>query len=200
VTWVKVCGLTRTEDVAAAVAAGADAVGIVLIPSSPRFVSRERAGALAAAAEGVRRVLLTVDLAPAELAALLDEIGADAIQPYGAHATAVAAAAVAAGIFVLRPVLVAAALELPAPGEGVPLLDATAGAALGGTGRRFDWALATGIEGPWVLAGGLGPDNVAEAVTTLRPWGVDASSGLEAAPGIKDHGRVTAFVREAKRA
>ncbi len=198
-TWVKVCGLTRVEDVVAAVAAGADAVGIVLIPSSPRYVPRERAGVLVAAAEGVRRVLLTVDVAPGALEDLLDETGADGIQPYGSHASAVATAAVAAGVFVLRPVPVAAGVDLPGPEEGVPLLDA-AGPALGGTGRRFDWELAAGIDGPWVLAGGLGPDNVAEAVAMVRPWGVDASSRLETAPGIKDHGRVAAFVREAKRA
>jgi phosphoribosylanthranilate isomerase len=198
-TWVKVCGLTRVADVTAAVEAGADAVGIVLIASSPRFVPREGAAELVAAAGGVRRVVLTIDLAPDELEPLLEETGADGIQPYGAHAAAVAAAATAAGVFVLRPVPVGIGLDLPGPGEGIPLLDA-AGPALGGTGRRFDWDLATGIGVRWVLAGGLGPDNVAEAIAVARPWGVDASTGLEEAPGIKDHGRVAAFVREAKRA
>jgi phosphoribosylanthranilate isomerase len=197
-TWVKVCGMTRVEDVTAAVEAGADAVGIVLIPSSPRFVPRERAAELVAAAGGVRRVMLTVDLAPGDLSGLLEETGADGIQPYGVEASAVATAAMAAGVFVLRPVPVGIGLDLPGPGEGIPLLDA-AGPALGGTGLRFDWDLATGIDVPWVLAGGLGPDNVAEAVARVRPWGVDASSGLEEAPGIKDHGRVATFVREAKR-
>ncbi len=199
-TWVKVCGLTEEEDVAAAVTAGADAVGFVLIPESPRFVTPRRAAALAAVAGSVEKVVLTIDLAPDELLAIAAEVGAGGVQPYGADAALAAAVAVAAGLFVLRPVRAAADMVLPPPGEGIPLLDASDAEVLGGTGRRFDWELATGIERPWVLAGGLGADNVAEAVRALHPWGVDASSGLESAPGVKDHGRVGDFIRKAKQA
>jgi phosphoribosylanthranilate isomerase len=82
----------------------------------------------------------------------------------------------------------------------LPLVDTADDSIYGGTGRTFDWRLVAGLERDFVLAGGLGPHNVEEAVRLVRPWGVDASSGLEAAPGIKDPGKVIDFVRKAKSA
>lgn len=199
-TWVKVCGLTREGDVAAAVEAGADAVGFVIAPTSPRAVSLERATALADGV-AVQRVLVSVDLTADEVMAAAATSGIDGVQAHGRHAPAVAAEAVAAGLFVLQPEPVGEPFVVPAIVPGAMALFDTADAdRLGGTGRTFPWDLVAGLPGDFVLAGGLGPDNVAEAVARVRPFGVDASSRLEAADGIKDHGKVAAFVREAKTA
>ena len=199
-TWVKVCGLGRPEEVTAAVEAGADAIGFNVYPDSPRFVTPERAAELGAEARAVT-VLVSVGLAPDELLAAAATAGVDAVQPAGDHAAAAAAAASARGLFVLRPVSVAGEVDLSGiPDNQIPLLDTAVPGLHGGTGKTFDWGLAASLRRDYVLAGGLGPGNVADAVSLLRPWGVDASSGLESAPGIKDVGRVRDFVREAKQA
>ncbi|MEA3502290.1 MAG: phosphoribosylanthranilate isomerase, partial [Actinomycetota bacterium] len=119
------------------------------------------------------------------------------IQPHGHHGEAVALWAQQAGFLVLRPMGDGSIDEIP---EGqIPLFDSAAGNRHGGTGVPLDWTAIDRPQRRFVLAGGLHPDNVAEAVATLHPWGVDASSGLEAEPGIKDAARVAAFVEEAKR-
>jgi len=197
VTWVKVCGLTRASDVAVAVAAGADAIGFVSHPGSPRHVSLPAIAELAAGV-AITRVILTVDLGVRAALAAVEATGVDAIQPYGPHAEAVAAAALAEGLMVLRPIPATEDVVMPDDGS-IPLLDTPDDDVLGGTGRTFDWAVVRRLGGRFVLAGGLGPANVATAIHEVRPWGVDASSGLEAAPGIKHPGKVAAFVQEAKR-
>ena len=200
-TWVKVCGLTRSSDVAAVVAAGADAIGLVLAEASPRRVDVAQATALADGVP-VLRILVTVDMDPKVLLEAVTATGADGIQPHGRYAAESAAAATAAGCFVLHPVAMASpdfADRIAAiPADQVPLLDSGHGGRHGGTGTTFPWDRAAGIGRPFVLAGGLGPDNVAEAIGASGAWGVDASSRLEIAPGVKDRGRVAAFVRAAK--
>ncbi len=198
-TWVKVCGLSREVEVAAAVDAGADAVGFVSIPGSPRYIALDRVAELAADVP-VRRVLLTTDLQPEELLEAARRSGVDAVQPYGRGAARGGEAAIAAGLMVLQPLGVggdAPAAELIA--GAVPLFDTHRRDSYGGTGETFDWSLLSGHEGRFVVAGGLGPDNVHDLVEMVDPWGVDASSGLESAPGVKDLGKVSAFVEEAKR-
>ena len=198
-TWVKVCGLTRPVDVEAAVAAGADAVGFVSHPGSPRYVSLPM---IAELADGVpvTRVILTVNLGVRAALTAVEATGVDGIQPYGPRAAEVTAAALDAGVMVLRPLQAQAGLELPEEDGSIPLLDTPDDDELGGTGRSFDWSWVRGLGRRFVLAGGLNPSNVAAAIHLVRPWGVDASSGLEAAPGIKHPGKVAAFVQEAKRA
>lgn len=200
-TWVKVCGLTRSGDVAAAVAAGADAIGLVLAESSPRRVDVPRAAVLADGVPALR-ILVTVDTEPEPLLESVAAVGADGVQPHGRHAAESSATAVAAGLFVLRPVSMGpSGPSLPLdrlPARQIPLLDSGHEKLHGGTGTTFPWDLATGMRRRFVLAGGLGPDNVAEAIRVSGAWGVDASSRLETAPGLKDHGRVAAFVRQAK--
>ncbi len=197
-TWVKVCGLTTRDDVEAAVEAGADAVGFVLADESRRKVSVEQAAALARGIPAIR-VLVTVDMTVEEALGALKAAGADGLQPYGRHADEVASAAGRCGVFVLRPVAVrdVANLEGVPPGQ-IPLLDTYHDSKHGGTGVAFDWSLAADVDARFVLAGGLGPDNVADAIRLARPWGVDASSKLESAPGKKAHGKVARFVEEAK--
>jgi phosphoribosylanthranilate isomerase len=198
VTWVKVCGLTRVEDIAAAEAAGADAIGLVLVPESPRAITIDRAAELAATVK-TQGVLLTKDLLPEDVVAAALAVGVDAVQLYGAHASEAAEMAAAVGLFVLRPVEVDFELGL-IPESHVPLFDNRSGSNLGGSGLPFDHRLLPTTDRRFVLAGGLGPDNVGDVIRATRPWGVDASSRLETRPGVKDHDLVARFVREAKQA
>lgn len=195
--WVKVCGITRLEDVAAAVGAGVDAIGVNAIPGSPRCVNGDQVRKLAAASE-VPVLVLVEDMDPDRVVVYLDDLGVDGVQPYGSRAVEVAARGAMAGWLALLPTPVGAAHDLPV---GVlPLFDTPDGELLGGTGRTFDWGTIDPETGRFVIAGGLGPDNVAAAVRATNAWGVDASSRLEVEVGIKDVGKMTAFVREAKQA
>jgi phosphoribosylanthranilate isomerase len=199
-TWVKVCGLSTEEDVAVATGAGADAVGFVIAEESPRRVSLETARHLASGAT-ITTVLVTVDVEPARLLKYASQAGVTGVQPHGAHAAEAARAAFGAGLFVLLPVPMRETPDLPAAhGKIIRLFDTFRAGQHGGTGAVFDWHRLDGVEPPFVIAGGLDPTNVGEAIRAARPWGVDASSGLEAAAGVKDHSKVAAFVREAKSA
>jgi phosphoribosylanthranilate isomerase len=201
-TWVKVCGLTRPEDVEVAVEAGADAVGFVLAPTSVRRVTVEQAAKLMADVPATR-ILVTADAEPDEVLAAAAATGADGVQPHGRHSGAVAEAAAARGLLVLRPVAVSGAALRPEPQtiptDQIPILDTSHARLHGGTGKAFDWSAIVRPERRFVLAGGLSADNVSEAVERVDPWGVDASSRLEMGPGTKDPAKVAAFIREAKR-
>jgi phosphoribosylanthranilate isomerase len=199
--WVKVCGLTRESDVADAIDAGADALGFVLAPGSPRAIDSVRAAALMDGVP-VLRILVTVDTPAGGIAAAVAATGADGIQPHGAHAGEAAEWAQADGLFVLRPITRrsdGSRHDADIPNGKIPLLDSATGDEHGGTGRPLDWNRLEPPNRRFVLAGGLTPENVAKAIETVEPWGVDASSGLESAPGIKDPARVVAFLEEAKR-
>lgn len=200
--WVKVCGLTRAGDVEAAIAAGADAVGLIMVERSPRRLEPAIATELAAVADGRAEVVVLLEGDPDAAIETARRIGADTVQAYGPQAVELAAAAIGAGLKALLPVAVRPASEIDL--SGVPkgaraLLDTSVGGASGGTGMAFDWRRAA--EHPSVvIAGGLDADNVARAIATAHPWGVDASSGLEQSVGVKDHGKVTAFVAAARAA
>jgi phosphoribosylanthranilate isomerase len=196
VTWVKVCGLATAEDVRVAQRAGADAVGFVTVPSSPRFISLHKAIDLAEGTS-LASVLLTMDEEPDRVLEILETTAITGIQPYGRMRLEAAAAAEAAGHLVLYATRATPGLDVRSL-PGIPLLDSPSNGELGGTGRTFDWALADGLERDFVLAGGLGPNNIVDAITRVRPWGVDASSGLERAAGLKDHGMVADFIEKAK--
>lgn len=195
-TWVKVCGLTAEDDVAAAIAAGADAVGFVNVAASPRFVDTDRAAGLSRDIP-IHSVLLTLDLTPDAALRVLEQTGVSGIQPYGAEAGDTARAASAVGYLVLYPQRAEKGTQLSGT-PGIPLLDTPSATKLGGTGQVFDWSLLSGVSARFVLAGGLGPHNVGDAIASLHPWGVDASSGLEQSPGRKDHGMVADFITKAK--
>ncbi|MDE0137197.1 MAG: phosphoribosylanthranilate isomerase [bacterium] len=198
-TWVKVCGMRTAGDVEAAADAGADALGLNLIPGTPRYLEVDDAARLASMSR-VPAVILTLDARPHELVELLDRVGAAGVQPYGDHAPEAARVAATAGAFVLRPHRVRGPVDLGTIPPGcTALLDGYSPNDLGGTGRGVapEWLPPPGSR--YVLAGGLNPSNVADAVARHRPWGVDASSGLESAPGVKDPSRIRSFVRNAKR-
>lgn len=199
-TWVKICGLRTSADVQAATDAGADAVGFVLAQESPRSIRPDLAARLIIDCE-LPSFLVIVDASPAEVLDLIDFTAASGVQPHGADAAAAALTARKADLAVLRPRNVTDDLDLSdIPDDQIPLLDTHIPGLHGGTGVRFDPELLPAIERRWVMAGGLDPTNVGEAVKRLRPYGVDASSRLESSPGHKDHDLIRAFVREAKQA
>lgn len=201
---VKICGLTRLEDVDAAVAAGADAVGFVLYERSKRYVPPARlAGLTARVPPGVLRVGVVVNATPEALVAAVAEGRLDVIQFHGDETVAGIAAFGAArawqAVGLSGPADVERALRSPA--ERL-VVDAAGAPERGGTGRLCDWSLAADLaqRRPVVLAGGLHPANVADAVRRVRPWGVDVSSGVEMAPGVKDPVRMRDFVATARAA
>jgi phosphoribosylanthranilate isomerase len=194
-TWVKVCGLSTPQDVAAAEAAGADAVGFVLA-SSPRQVSVGLATELISGASSLT-VLVTADLDPDEVERLLSQTGADALQPHGRMGIEAGRVAHRLGKTVIFPVS-AGEPTSAIDDDFLLLLDTPSDSHHGGTGRTFDWRLADDVDRPIVLAGGLGPGNVAAAISATSPWGVDASSGLESAPGVKDAEKVRLYVERSK--
>jgi phosphoribosylanthranilate isomerase len=189
-TWVKLCGLRTGDDVATAVAVGADAVGFVIAPDSPRFVTPDAVGRLCAGVE-IASYLVTQHLGVDAAFVALEQAGTTGVQPHGRHAAEVAAAALDAGLEVLFPIAVDIDTDLHAyPDGAVPLFDT----ASPGTGTPVDRALIEGAPRPFVLAGGLDPDNVVAAVTATGAHGVDVSSGIERESGMKDHELMRRFV------
>ena len=210
-TRIKICGITRVADALAAASAGADAIGLVFWPGTPRFVDANQARAIVDALPPfVTRVALFVDPQAAEVRAILDAVPVDVLQFHGAETPALC------GAFG-RPYLKAVHVR-----DGVDLLEYAsrygnasgflfdtfrAGDLPGGTGHTFDWTrlsptVRAQMPGALILSGGLDPDNVGGAIRAVRPWAVDVSSGVEerdadgtARKGIKDAARIEAFVR-----
>lgn len=209
---VKICGVRSRSDVAAAAEAGASYIGLVFFARSPRSISLADArSTVANAPEGLRRVALVVDPDDAFLETLIERVPLDMLQLHGTESPArVAEIRARFGKPVMKAVGIASEDDLPALADyaGVAdqiLVDARppAGAPMpGGHGIAFDWRLLHGRNwlGPWMLAGGLRPDNVAEAVRLTGADQVDVSSGVEDTPGYKDHAKIAAFVRAAKAA
>ena len=204
---VKICGLNSEAAVEAAVAAGADWVGFVFFPASPRFVTPARAAALSALVPGgLPRVGLFVAPTEAAIAEVLANVRLDVLQVYGAAVDPVALRA-RFGVQVWRAVGVSAAADLPREmgGADALLLDAKPpkGATRpGGNALPFDWGILRdwAAPGPWLLAGGLTVQNVAEALRVTGAPAVDVSSGVESAPGVKDPALIRAFVAQVRRA
>jgi len=206
---VKVCGLRSLADMAAVAAAGAAYAGFVFFPPSPRNLSLPQARELALAAPlGLAKVALTVDADDALLEAILAQVPIDILQLHGKETPArVAEVRQRFGLPVMKAVGVASEGDLPALDDfaqvaDMLLVDAKPpkGADLpGGNGLAFDWRLIAGRQWrlPWMLAGGLTPSNVAEAVRLTGARQVDVSSGVESAPGSKDAERIAAFAQAA---
>jgi len=196
-TRIKICGLTRETDVRAAVDAGADAVGFVFYPQSPRFVSPDRAAALCALLPPfVTPVGLFVNAEPAEVEATLARVPLQLLQFHGDESEA---DCLACGRPYIKAARMRPGLDLVDYAAGFPsaraiLVDAFVDG-YGGGGKVFDWALIPPDFGrPLVLSGGLDEHNVAEAIRRVRPGAVDVSSGVEAAKGIKDASKIEKFV------
>ena len=194
---VKVCGITRGEDAVLAAELGAWAVGFVFWKRSPRSVDpAAAAGIVAALPPEVIPVGVFVDSTKDRVCEVAEQVQLATIQLHGQE-TVEFCHDLPYRVIKAVPLRAAADVETATglPNDISVLLDAHDPVSKGGTGRTIDWTMAAAAaKQRWVLlAGGLGPENVAEAVETVRPYGVDASSGLEAAPGIKDAGKMRAF-------
>jgi phosphoribosylanthranilate isomerase len=207
--FVKICGITSLEDGVAAAEAGADAVGFVFFPMSPRRTTAERAAAIARALPStVRRVGVFVNESHEEMARVAESVGLDLLQLHGDEAPEVLEG-------LARPVIKAVRVgKTFAQEEAMRYSGKAAGLLVdtrlpgetqlpGGTGAPFDWSLVKGLAErvPFLmLAGGLTPENVAEAIRAVRPHAIDVSSGVESLPGRKDPEKVKAFLRAAREA
>lgn len=200
-TRVKICGLTRPEDVDTAVSAGADALGFVFTPRSQRFLETERARELVTRVPAfIARVGLFMDQPAADVERILASVPLSLLQFHGAEPPAFCAGF---GLPYIKALAMGAAGEAERAGDypdaAALLLDSHEPGTVGGTGRKFDWDAIPPLPRPMILAGGLHPGNVRRAVRRVRPWAVDVSSGVESAPGIKSPEKVIEFIKEAKR-
>lgn len=201
-TRVKICGITRIEDAHAAVRAGADAIGLVFYPSSPRYVSLEQAAAIAAVAPPFVTVVgVFVDAAAEHIRGVLGRVPLHLLQFQGSEAPA---ACRGYGLPYIKALRMQEGMDLRAQARtytdaaGV-LLDGYVPGQPGGTGRTFDWTrIPRDLERPVILAGGLTPENVVQAIAQVRPYAVDVSSGVEQRPGIKDADKIAAFINRVR--
>jgi phosphoribosylanthranilate isomerase len=212
---LKICGITNQDDASAAIEAGATAVGFNFYARSPRYISPAQAGEIVTAA-GVRRVGVFVNEKREVVEAIVGEARLDVAQLHGdespadypgglkpappVHANGVVGRALARQILVWKALRVDAAFDLALyrdnPAEAL-LLDGPAGELYGGAGKSFDWRVARETDRKIILAGGLDASNVASAIELVRPWGVDACSRIESAPGRKDRRKMSEFLQAA---
>jgi phosphoribosylanthranilate isomerase len=209
---VKICGVTNVPDALLSAAAGADAIGLNFFPNSPRCVAIEIARQVTSElGAGVVKVGVFVDASPVEVGRIADQVGLDVLQLHG-HEPPSAVLQLAARPVVKAfrcrredvPQVIAYVKDCEAlgcPPQAV-LIDAFQPGSFGGTGRLADWSLIDALKSalaglPVILAGGLRPDNVAEAIRVARPVAVDTASGVESRPGKKDENLVRQFVQNA---
>lgn len=202
-TRVKICGITRPGDARAAAEAGADAIGLVFYPPSPRYLSTERAVEIRDALPPfVQAVALFVNPDPAQVSQVLGRVKPAMLQFHGEETPEFCAQY---GVPYVK------ACRMRPDSDPTQYLSPFARAAAwlvdsyvpeyGGVGESFDWSLVPhGLERPLILSGGLERGNVAQAIRAVRPWGVDVSSGVETAKGIKDAAKMSAFIAEVRNA
>jgi phosphoribosylanthranilate isomerase len=198
---VKICGITRSADLQAAVAAGADALGFVFAERSKRVLSVAAAQELAGMVPAfVSRVGLFMDQDFESVARVLDSVALNLLQFHGSEDAEYCRQFGLPYIKAVSMSSEAAARQaaIDYPDAAALLLDSHPAGGLGGTGQSFDWSMIPEVSLPLVLAGGLTPENVGEAVAQLKPWAVDVSSGVEDEPGVKNAGKMQKFIREAK--
>lgn len=200
VTRVKICGITRQVDALRAAALGVDAIGLVFAAASPRNIEPEVATQICTVLPPfVTRIGLFMNAGEEQIRAVLARVPLDGLQFHGEepedfcrrfqrpYIKAVAMGGSAAGVE-------ASGVPDQYPSASALLLDSHSPGTRGGTGTAFDWCRIGHIKRPWILAGGLSPDNVRQAISALSPPAVDVSSGVELRPGIKDHQRMEAFM------
>jgi phosphoribosylanthranilate isomerase len=202
-TRIKFCGITRSDDALAAAALGVDALGFIFVPGSPRRIELDAAAAIRRRLPPLISVVaLLRNPGSGEVRETIAALRPDLLQFHGEEAPDFCAAF---GLPYLKAVAMRglqrplAQIALDYAGAAALLLDGHAPGELGGQGKVFDWAgIAAGLDLPLILAGGLNPDNVAAAIQMARPYAVDVSSGVESKPGIKDSGKMAAFVRHVR--
>lgn len=202
-TRIKFCGMTRADDITLACELGVDAIGLVFAQRSSRRLDIEQARALRdVVADGIDVVALFMDNEAAYVQRVIDEVRPTLLQFHGSEDEAFSEAF---GLPYLKAVAMGGDVASDALARHeravALLLDSHAIGGAGGTGHRFDWSRIPHDSGrAFLLAGGLHPDNVFDAVNIVRPWGVDVSSGIESAPGEKDAAKMRRFVEEVRRA
>jgi phosphoribosylanthranilate isomerase len=201
-TRVKICGITSVADGLAAARHGADAIGLIFYPPSPRLVTLDRAREIAGSMPPfVARVAVFVNPAASEVEAVMHACRPDLLQFHGEETADFCRGF---GVPYLRALRVRRGVDLleslsPYGDAAGWLLDAYRQALYGGTGEAFDWDLVPrGLARPLILSGGLDADNVGAAIRRVRPWAVDVSSGVEAAKGVKDERRIAAFMEKVR--
>lgn len=204
---IKICGITSRHDAETAVRLGADALGFIFVPESPRLLTMTAAaGIIDALPPFVARVAVTANAAEGTIRQMIQTCGFDTIQLHGEEPPAFCARF--EGVKVVKAFRVGGGFALSRLEEYRTvtdgwLLDAYAAGKLGGTGETFDWAVAreaAALGHPLILAGGLNAANVGDAVRTVNPYGVDVSSGVEAEPGRKDPQKLADFIRGVRNA
>lgn len=199
-TRIKICGITRVEEAWAAARAGADAIGLVFHPQSPRALDVDQAAAIADELPPlVTLVGLFMDADAADVWRTLERVPLEMLQFHGREPETYCKVF---GRRYIKALGMSGAQTMEAadwPGAAGLLVDSHAGERAGGSGETFDWSRVPDCGGrPVILAGGLHPENIAEAVRRVRPWGVDVSSGVESSPGHKDPERIRKFVSEVR--
>jgi len=203
-TQIKICGITRLEDALGAVEAGADALGFMFYPASKRAITTGAAGAIIRELPGsIRKVGVFVDADPTEVRRTVEHTGIDTLQFHGHESPEICRQSESINVWKAFRVRSRASLILLRDYMDADawLLDSYVPGEMGGTGATFNWELAAEARSmgrPIILAGGLTPENVGEAVRQVRPFAVDVSSGVESAPGQKDPDRVRAFIAAAR--
>jgi phosphoribosylanthranilate isomerase len=195
---LKICGITNQDDATAAMDAGANAIGFNFYPKSPRYIAPERAAEIATA-EGIRRVGVFVNESRERVQAIGRLAALETAQLHGDESPADYPVSLA----VWKAMRVGSDFDMSffdgSTAEAL-VLDGPAGDLYGGAGRTFDWSVASASTWRIILAGGLDASNVAQAIKLARPWGIDACSRLESAPGKKDHRKMNEFLQAAKAA
>jgi phosphoribosylanthranilate isomerase len=202
-TRIKICGITRMQDARAAAEAGADAIGLVFYPPSPRYLSNERAVEIRDALPPfVQTVALFVNADAAQVAQVLQRVRPAMLQFHGEETPEFCAQFGVPFVKACRVKPGVDALEYLRPfSRAAAWLFDSFVPEYGGVGESFDWSLVPALrERHLILSGGLSRENVAEAIRSVRPWGVDVSSGVESAKGIKDAAMIAAFIAEVRNA
>lgn len=202
-TRIKFCGIRRAADAAAAIDLGVDALGFVMVPASQRYLTPERAAAIRAKLPPlVSAVALFMDADAGFVQLAIDALQPDLLQFHGSEGAGFCASF---GLPYVKAVAMGAGADPRREARRHPrasalLLDGHAPGALGGSGETFDWSRAAAVKRSLILAGGLTPQNVGRGIRALRPYAVDVSSGIETRPGVKDAGKMRAFVEAVRRA
>jgi phosphoribosylanthranilate isomerase len=201
-TRVKICGITRTQDAAAAARAGADAIGLVFYPPSPRYLSVERAREIRDALPPfVQTVALFVNADAAQVSQVIGRVHPAMLQFHGEEAPQFCAQFGLPYVKACRVKPGTPAIEYLRPfSDAAAWLFDSHVPEYGGVGESFDWSLIPATDKPVILSGGLSAANVSAAVRQVKPWGVDVSTGVESAKGVKDAAKIAAFIAEVRNA
>ncbi len=196
---IKICGITSLEDALCVQGAGAQWIGFVFAPS-PRQVSVVQALEIISGLSGTIKTVGVFTQPREQVLDILQQVPLDYVQLHGDQPEELTEELGADRVIRAVRVRDAEVLESARQRQGTLLLDAYSPNAAGGTGQSFDWRLLAGYSRDYMLSGGLTPANVGEAVSTLKPYGLDVSSGVESAPGVKNHKLIEEFIRNANRA